>query len=317
MIPIRRDSGLILIVTAILSLAGTGRAARAQDDVVVEDNEEGPVNMVVNMGAVEQVEQILYGRFGVGGAGMARNKLDSALALRIDDVGRICGLTEAQRKKLQLAGRGDIKRFFDRVEETKRKFQAVQNNQFNNIWQEIQPLQVELNSGLFGDDSFFAKTVKRTLDDEQAAKFENAVRQRRLVRYHATIAWCVVQLDRSVGLSDEQRRRLVELLVKESQPPKRFGQNDYWFMMFQASKLPESQLKPIFDDVQWRILQRQLMQGRAQEQWLKMSGVIDDDKPARALRPTVAVMPAIPLVAPAEIIRRAEPQKKAAEKKKD
>jgi hypothetical protein len=316
MIAIRGHRGFILIVTAILSLACTSRATRAQDDVVVEDHEEAPVNMVFNMGGVEQVEQLLYGRFGVGGAGMARNKLDSALALRIDDVGRICGLTEAQRKKLQLAGHGDIKRFFDRVEETKRKFQAVQNNQFHNIWQEIQPLQTELNSGLFGDDSFFAKTVKRTLNEEQAANFENVVRQRRLVRYQATVAWCVTQLDRSVGLSDEQRRRLVDLLVKESRPPRRFGQNDYWFMMFQASKLPESKLKPIFDEVQWRILQHQLMQGRAQEHWLKMSGVIDDDKPAGALRPAVAVMPAIPL-APAITIRRAEPQKKAAEKKKD
>jgi hypothetical protein len=316
MILIRRYSGFIVVLTATLSIACTGRAARAQDDVVVEENEEAAVNMVVNMAGVEQVDQMLYGRFGMGGAGVARNKLDSALALRIDDVDRLCGVTEAQKKKLQLAGRGDIKRFFDRVDETKRKFQVAQNNQFNNIWQEIQPLQTELNSGLFGDDSFFAKTVKRTLNAEQAAKFENAVRRRSLVRYQATVVWCVAQLDRSVGLSDEQRRRLVELLVKETQPPKRFGQNDYWFMMLQASKLPESKIKPIFDDIQWRILQRQLMQGRGMEQWLKMSGVIDDDKPARA-RPAVAVMPAIPLMAPAVTIKRAVPQKKAAEKKKD
>jgi len=315
MILIRRYSGFILILTATLSIAFTGRSARAQDDVVVEENEEAPVNMVFNMAGAEQVDQMLYGRFGVGGAGVARNKLDSALALRIDDVDRICGVTEAQKKKLQLAGRGDIKRFFDRVEETKRRFESAKNNQFNNIWQEIQPLQTELNSGLFGDDSFFAKTVKRTLNEEQAAKFESVLRHRSLVRYQATVAWCVVQLDRSVGLSEEQRRRLVELLVKETRPPKRFGQNDYWFMMLQASKLPESTLKPIFDDVQWRILQRQLQQGRGMEQWLKMSGVIDDDKPAGA-QPAVAVMPAIPL-APAVRIRRAEPQKKAVEKKKN
>jgi hypothetical protein len=313
MTPIRRDSGFVLILTAILSIACSGPDARAQDDVVVDENEEAPVNMVFNMSGVEQVDQMLYGRFG--GAGVARNKLDSALALRVDDVDRICGVTEGQKKKLQVAGRGDIKRFFDRVEETKRRFESVKNNQFNNIWQEIQPLQTELNSGLFGDDSFFAKTVKRTLNEEQAAKFANVVRERNLVRYRATVGWCVVQLDRSVGLSDDQRARMVELLVKETRPPKRFGQNDYWFMMLQASKISESKLKPILDDIQWRILERQLNQGKGMEQWLRMSGIIDDDRPV-AGRPAVAAIPAVPL-GPAVTIKRAAPQKKAAEKKKD
>jgi hypothetical protein len=314
MIRIRCDSRFILILTAMLSIVGSGRAAQAQDDVVVDENEEAPVNMVFNMAGVEQIDQQLYGRFG--GAGVAHNKLDAALALRIDDVERICGLTEAQKKKVQVAGRGDIKRFFDRVEETKRKFQGGPNNQFNNIWQEIQPLQAELTAGLFGDDSLFAKTVMRTLNEDQAAKYGNVLRERSLVRYQATVAWCVVQLDKSVGLSDEQRHRLVELLMMETRPPKRFGQNDYWYMMLQASKLPESKIKPIFDNVQWRILQRQLMQGRSMEQWLKMSGVMEDDKPAGA-QGAVAAMPAFPLGAPAVTTKRAVPQKKAAEKKKN
>src|SRR5580692_11628476 len=109
---IRRNGGFTLIITATLSIACTGRAARGQDDVVVDEHDEAPVNMAFNMAGAEQVDQLLYGRFGVGGAGVARNKLDSALALRIDDVDRICGVTESQKKKLQLAGRGDIKRFF-------------------------------------------------------------------------------------------------------------------------------------------------------------------------------------------------------------
>jgi hypothetical protein len=314
----RRSSGFVLILTATLGVACAGRAARAQDDVVVDENEEVQVNNVVfhNMAGAEQVDQVLYGRFGMSGAGVARNKLDSALALRIDDVDRICGVNEAQKKKLHLAGSGDIKRFFDRVEETKRRISSAKDNQFNNVWQEIQPLQTELNSGLFGDDSFFGKTVKRTLNEEQAARYDNVLRERNLVRYRAMVGWCVVQMDRNVGLSDDQRKRLVELLVKSTRPPKRFGQDDYWVMLYQASKLPESEIKSIVDDVQWRILERQLRQGKAMEQWLKTSGIIDDEKPAGA-RPAVAAIPALPLVAPAVQIRRVEVQKKAVEKKKD
>ena len=58
---------------------------------------------------------------------------------------------------------------------------AGQNDPNANIWQEIQPLQVELNAGLFGDDSIYAKTIRRTLSPEQAARFESLARERAIV----------------------------------------------------------------------------------------------------------------------------------------
>ena len=125
----------------------------------------------------DQMDQWVFGRLG-GSAG-ARSKLDSSLLVRIEDLERVCGITEAQKNKLRLAGRGDIKRFFDKVEALKRKFQQGQNDPNTNIWQEIQPLQVELNTGLFGDDSLYAKTIRRTLSPEQAARFESLARERR------------------------------------------------------------------------------------------------------------------------------------------
>src|SRR5437763_1756686 len=52
----------------------------------------------------------------------ARERLDASLALQVDYVDRACRLDDAQKKKLRLAGRGDIQRFFDRYETVKRKF---------------------------------------------------------------------------------------------------------------------------------------------------------------------------------------------------
>src|SRR6516225_3632447 len=46
----------------------------------------------------------------------ARRRLESQLTLRIDEVDRASQLTDAQKKKLQLAGKGDMKRFFARYE---------------------------------------------------------------------------------------------------------------------------------------------------------------------------------------------------------
>jgi hypothetical protein len=288
MMPNHRYTGRLLCFAAALAVAivADGRVARAQDDDEPEENQNaqaarGMAGVIIEqMPNLEQVDQWVFGRFG--GSGGARNKLDSSLTVRIEDLERACGLTEAQKKKLRLAGRGDIKRFFDKVEEMKRKLEQGQRNPNTDIWQEIQPLQVEVNTGLFGDDSIYSKTIKRTLDADQTARFESLVRERTSVRYRATVEWFVVHLDKGLGLSDDQRRRLVELLENETQPPQKFGQGDYWYLMLETASLPEATLKPIFDAPQWRLLKRQFMQARGMEQQLRMNGVIPDHKKAGA-----------------------------------
>ena len=104
-----------------------GQAARAQDD---DDEEEVPAQAVVNMNGFiindAQFDQWVFGNMGVANAGVARNKLDSLLTLNVDDLERTCGLTPVQKKKLLLAGRGDIKRFFDRIEDMRKKFDQEQ-----------------------------------------------------------------------------------------------------------------------------------------------------------------------------------------------
>ena len=270
----------LLLVGSALAIVGSSQVARAQDDDEPVENEnarrviEMPKAVVGQTSNLEQMDQWVFGRYG--GSGGARNKLDASLLVRIVDLERACGITEAQKQKLRLAGRGDIKRFFDKVEALKRKFQLGQNDPNTNIWNEIQPLQVELNTGLFGDDSLYAKTIRRTLSPDQAALFEGVSRERKSFRLRATVEWFVVHLDKGLGLTDLQRQRFVELLVNEAEPPKKFGLGDYWYLLLQTARLPESKLKPIFDAPQWRLLSRQFVQARGMEQWLKSNGVIGD-----------------------------------------
>ena len=259
----------------------SSRAAQGPDDLVVEEAVE-PVaagNFEIRMAqqsVIDQVDNMVFNR--LGGSAMARTRFDAALAMRIEELERTCGLTENQKKKLKLAGRGDIKRVFDRVEEAKRKFQRNWNDPNNNIWEAIQPLQVEINAGLFKEDSLFQKTIKNTLNSEQAARYDSLMRERNLTRYRATVEWFVVTLDRFLGFNDDQRRRLAELIVNDTEPPRRFGQSDYWYLLYQVSRLPDDKLKPIFDVPQWRLLSRQLPQARGMEHWLKTSGVLADAK---------------------------------------
>jgi hypothetical protein len=268
---------LLVLVTALLAAQLPG-AARAQDDEIVDDAPAVP--KAVNLGQVaavpnlDQVDQWVFGR--MGGTSEARGRLESALAIRIDDVERACGISEAQKKKLKVAGQGDIKRFYDRVEDVKRKFVRMSTGLEPNvnIWQDVQPMQNEIYIGLFGDDSMLHKTIQKTLSDEQRARYDALIAQRTQERRHATIELFIGHLDKALGLTDDQRTRLTSLFEREIPPPLKMGQADYWYFMFRTSKLPESTLKPIFDAPQWRLLSRQFPQAQGMEQWLKNAGVI-------------------------------------------
>jgi hypothetical protein len=284
MIPSDRGIGGLLLVMTLLVIMGGSPAAFGQNPNGEELVDDGPVMpQIVIPGRVvrgaqvspEQVDQWVFNRFG--GADATRDRLDANLALRIDDIERACAVTELQKKKLKLAGLGDIKRYFDRVNDLKRKYSTAAgnpNNNFNNIWTEMQPLQLELNSGLFGDDSMFVKTIKSTLGSEQAQRYDDLMQERALERGRATIEWFVVHIDKALGLSDLQRGRLVDLLEQETPPPQRFGQADFWYLMYQMTRLPEAKLKAILDEPQWRLLSRQFMQARGMEPWLKSNGLI-------------------------------------------
>ncbi len=282
MTTIHRTFGHLLQVAMVLAIIANGSLSRAQDDD--EDEPDDAVklqqmNMRVNVWTDENFDQWVFNGRDIPGI---RNRLDSLLSLQIEDVERTCGLTEDQKKKLRLAGKGDVKHFFDRVAEKKRKFQLVKNdqNQIGQIFQEIQPLQLTLSSGPFDQGSMFHKTILKTLDPAQAAKYEKAVREKLQFRYKAKVELVVANLDEALGLRADQRKKLVTLFLDETRPPKKYGQYDYYIMMLQASRLPEAKLKPIFEDAQWKAMTRQMTQVQRLEPFLKSNGFVPEDTPA-------------------------------------
>jgi hypothetical protein len=281
MIPIDRSIRRLLCLTTLLFCAWACPSAFGQDGEEIVD--DGPIVPPAVMPfqvarAVqfnpEQVDQWIFSRWG-GPAG-AKIRLEANLALRIDDIDRACAVTDLQKKKLKLAGMGDIKRYYDRVEDLKRKYTAGAGSPQinNNIWQEMQPLQLELNGGLLGDASIFVKTIKSTLAPEQAKRYDELMHGRTDERRRATIEWFVVHIDKALGLSDVQRGRLAELLASETPPPERFGQADFWYLMYQMTRLPEAKVKAILDEPQWRLLSRQFIQARGMGPWLRSNGLI-------------------------------------------
>jgi hypothetical protein len=216
----------------------------------------------------------------------ARQRLDALLTLHVDDIDRACKLTDPQKTKLQLAARGDVKRFFDRYEAVKRKFQLVKNDEhkMQEIWQDINPLQLSLQAGLFHDDSLFYKSIRSTLSAEQAAGYEAIASERREFRHRATIELVVNTFEQNMPMRDEQRRELITRLAKLTKPSRKSGQYDYYVIMFQLARLPEEKFKPLFDELQWKAINRQRVQFKGMWQFLKQAGELpdEDDDPDKA-----------------------------------
>jgi hypothetical protein len=96
-------------------------------------------------------------------------RLDGLLRSRVDTVTEMHKLTDPQRAKLRLAGRGDIKRFFDQVEDRRPGFEKHRHNFGAGFaaLQRLNPLMRGYREGPFGDGSLFAKTLATINSDQK------------------------------------------------------------------------------------------------------------------------------------------------------
>ncbi len=235
----------------------------------------------------ENLDQQVFNRGGgpVRNAAAARKELDRSLLLIIQEIDRVCKLTEAQKKKLQLTGRGDIKRFFDQYEVVKQKFQRLKprlqgdnwQEAWQELWQDINPLQMNLQSGLFHEDSLLHKSMRHTLTAEQLPRYQAQAEERRRFHHRASIELAVNSFEESMPLRDAQRQELIALLLKELKPPRKSGRYEVYVVNVQMSLLPEDKLKPVFDRAQWKMVRAHLDMFKGNVQWLKQSGQWPED----------------------------------------
>lgn len=251
-----------------------GIAFGQDDDGLIEGDAPQPVAVNRFEISPEQFDQWVFQRNG--NARQARKRLDSQLTMRMNEIHRICSLDQAQKQKLSLAAAGDIKRFYDDVEKMRAKFMAVRNdrNAFGNMWQEIQPLQQKVSSGLFETDSLFHKTIRGTLTPQQRVKYDRAELKRRNFRFKAQVAVAVSLLERRMPLTEAQRSQLIKLISEIAPPPLRFGRYDQYVVWYFASQIPEATVKQIFDDAQWEVFKQQVRQGKSMQQTLRREGYI-------------------------------------------
>jgi hypothetical protein len=267
-----RRTGALLATCAWLAIVATASSATAQELDEPEDPLRAATNDVVHVETADgadldrTVEQWI---FGGNNADAIRKRIEAALAQNIKRFDQKYGLTAAQKKKLELAGRYDMKRFFDGVEETKAEYRRVKGdwNQVGNRIFELQRVHNQVFTELFGDESMLAKTLKKTLTVEQIAHNCKMI-------YMARAEWMAGLLDRRLALNADQHRRLVNLIIEETPPLRRYGSFDYDAIMFQLSRLPRARLLTALEEAQCRELTLRFDQARRMESILVSEGYL-------------------------------------------
>jgi hypothetical protein len=207
----------------------------------------------------------------------AKIQLQARLDLQLKKLARVYDLSDVQKRKLQLAADGDIERFFQEVDVVRQKFlsQLKDPNALGQIWPQIQPLQVKMATGLFGERSLFAKVLSHTLSEEQDAQRQADALVRQRFRYRASVEAAIAMLEDAVPLEDKQREKLIALIVDKTEPPAVFGQHDYYYVMYSLASLPQNDVMELLDERQKTLLRAQLQQGRGMRQMLIQNGAIE------------------------------------------
>jgi hypothetical protein len=172
---VRWGADIRIVIDGALRDITLERAARpAPAD---EDDDPRPARLVVMPldlnSAVMDRDNFDRWLFADGGYEMVRQRhLDDILQDKVEAAARKHKLTEAQRAKLRVAGRGDIKRFFDQVEDRRREFERDRRSFKTGLAAlgRLTPLSRIYQEGPFGDGSLFAKTLHRINDDQKAGQ---------------------------------------------------------------------------------------------------------------------------------------------------
>ncbi|TXT37670.1 MAG: WD repeat-containing protein [Planctomycetota bacterium] len=169
--PKGRFLAALLFGIAVASTASINVKAVAGDDADVVKKE------VAKKAAAIQFEQMLLGTGKDHSIESTQARLQRLLKKRIESVDRVCGLSDAQKRKLDLAGRVAIKQLFERFEEQKQAFVSAERDpqeasKFLYSDPEIAALHGDLRSSPLDDDSLLAKTLRTALTPEQAAKLD-------------------------------------------------------------------------------------------------------------------------------------------------
>jgi Eukaryotic translation initiation factor eIF2A len=162
---------------AALSAIGLLPAQAAQPQVAPDPPapQVGPLDDA-SRSFMQEFDQLVLGDNGPVPPTALRTRLDHVLAQRVAAIDRRYGLSQIQKQKLKLAGRGDIERLEDRVNRQRPKYVEARRSGSDAVvraaFTEANVLRSAVKSGPFGAGSLFAKAQNTVLSPEQVQMYE-------------------------------------------------------------------------------------------------------------------------------------------------
>ncbi len=134
-----------------------------------DEPEEAPPPRLRNVLAPENFDMRVFG--DLVGDDVRRARVEVTLGELVERASAVHRLTPTEREKLRLAGRGDVKRFFDRIAEDRRAFDRVRFDPGGGIafLREVRSERRVYVEGPFGAGSLFEKTLARALRERRDA----------------------------------------------------------------------------------------------------------------------------------------------------
>ncbi|MBI5759546.1 MAG: hypothetical protein HZA46_13590 [Planctomycetales bacterium] len=220
-----------------------------------------------------------------------REFMESVLFYKMSTIDDRCSLTELQRKKLNLAGRGDIFRWQSRVCELRKKCTSMtmDRQQYTELMPELQSLRYFPQFGQDGETSLFRKTLRTALTDEQQTRYRRLERELRIEAIERALTnWDRGTNGLKLARGTETRRKFIDTLVERGNFPQINNPYMPYIVLLEADRL-EDQLKPLLNETQWHAFKTQVVQARRLEpnirqlaQWPLPAPEDDEETPTDA-----------------------------------
>lgn len=250
----------------------------AQFDQYVYDI--GSTQSVVIVNGVQQVGGDVSNNAS-NNADRARQQFEATISSEIQAVHQVCSLSEQQKAKLLLAGRGDYAEYLDQLADLRQQMttRPLTQREYSELIGKLRPLRMTVVcANLLNDDSLFRKTLRGCLTAQQVGPYRDLLRARRA----KIIESVLLNWDRNpaqVKLTGETRQKFINLLVERGRLPHYQATFIHYLVLSEVDRLAEH-VQPLLSEADWTRLQTQVQQAKRAEAGLRRSGlwpVVDDD----------------------------------------
>ena len=212
----------------------------------------------------------------------AEDRQRRLLATRIAELNALCKLSSAQKQKLELAGKGDIKRYFDKVARFKQELELrLEPPTRNELSESTSGLRFVLSSGLFLDGSLIARTISNTFTTEQLAVYDARVLANIRTGHEAAIKDLIVLLEPNSARDAHvwtafQKQQFGEFVNSEIEPTRCEGPYRVHYLVVRLGHVDPARLKEFLPEITYRQLRRSCEELKEFEPILREAGYFQE-----------------------------------------